>query len=182
MQIELKNFRFYDRLSEETYCFTANIWVNGTKCGNAENRGYGGETDYHHEGTEQSKELIKQAEEYCLKLPPIVWKSISSGKDLSLDMNLTRYIDELVSALVKKKDEENIAKKMNKEMQKGILIGIDEGGDIAYQTITFKMPLRDMWEKHPDFFKKTLIEKLEKYKPKGYRLLNTNIPQQFLTN
>ena len=97
-------------------------------------------------------------------------------------MNLTRYIDELVSALVKKKDEENIAKKMNKEMQKGILIGIDEGGDIAYQTITFKMPLRDMWEKHPDFFKKTLIEKLEKYKPKGYRLLNTNIPQQFLTN
>ena len=39
-----------------------------------------------------------------------------------------------------------------------------------------------MWEKHPDFFKKTLIEKLDKYKPKGYRLLNTNIPQQFLTN
>ena len=100
MQIELKNFRFYDRLSEETYCFTANIWVNGTKCGSAENRGYGGETEYHNEGTEESKKLLKQAEEYCLKLPPIVWQSSVSGKDL--DMNLTRYIDELVSALVKK--------------------------------------------------------------------------------
>ena len=178
MQIELKNFRFYDRLSEETYCFTANIWVNGTKCGNAENRGYGGETDYHHEGTEQSKELIKQAEEYCLKLPPIVWKSISSGKDLSLDMNLTRYIDELVSALVKKKDDESIAKKLNKEMQKAILIGTDS----QYQVISFKKPLREVWETQPDYFKKVLIEKLDKYKEKGYRLLNTNIPQQFLTN
>lgn len=182
MKIELKNFKHYDRLSEETYCFTANIWVDGTKCGYAENRGFGGETSYHHEGTEASRQLIKQAEQYCLKMPPVVWQSSVSGKDLSLDMNLTHYIDELVSALVKKKDEENIAKKMNKEMQKGILIGTDNGQDIKYQTITFKMPLRDMWEKHPDFFKKTLIEKLEKYKPKGYRLLNTNIPQQFLTN
>ncbi len=178
MQIELKNFRFYDRLSEETYCFTANIWVNGTKCGSAENRGYGGETDIHHEGTEASKQLIKQAEEYCLTLPPIVWKSISSGKDLSLDMNLTRYIDELVDTLVKKKDEENIAKKMNKEMQKAILIGTDS----QYQVISFKKPLREVWETQPDYFKKVLIEKLDKYKEKGYRLLNTNIPQQFLTN
>jgi len=176
MKIELKNFKFYDRLSEETYCFTANIWVNGTKCGNAENRGYGGETDYHHEGTETSKQLIKQAEEYCLKLPPIVWQSSVSGKDLSLDMNLTRYIDELVSALVKKKDNESLAKKINKEMQKAILIGDDN----KYQIISFKLPLRDMWEKHPDYFKKTLIEKLDKYKDKGYKLLNTNIPQQFL--
>jgi hypothetical protein len=28
----------------------------------------------------------------------------------------------------------------------------------------------------------TLKAKLEKYADKGYRLLNTNIPQQFLTN
>ena len=178
MKIELKNFRFYDRLSEETYCFTANIWVNGTKCGNAENRGYGGETDYYHEGTEESKQLIKQAEQYCLTLPPIVWQSSISGKYLSLDMNFTRYIDELVSALVKKKDDESIAKKLNKEMQKAILIGTDS----QYQVISFKKPLREVWETQPDYFKKVLIEKLDKYKEKGYKLLNTNIPQQFLTN
>ena len=178
MKIELKNFRLYDRLSEETYCFTANIWVNGTKCGNAENRGYGGETDYYHEGTEESKQLIKQAEQYCLTLPPIVWQSSISGKYLSLDMNFTRYIDELVSALVKKKDDESIAKKLNKEMQKAILIGTDS----QYQVISFKKPLREVWETQPDYFKKVLIEKLDKYKEKGYKLLNTNIPQQFLTN
>ena len=166
MQIELKNFRFYDRLSEETLCFVGNIWVNGVKCGYAENSGKGGCTSYHHEGTATSRELIRDAEGFC-----------ESNKTTLYD-----YLDELAFEIVKKKEDESIAKKLNKEMQKAILIGIDEGGDITYQTITFKLPLRDMWEKHPDFFKQTLNEKLEKYKPKGYRLLNTNIPQQFLTN
>ena len=44
-------------------------------------------------------------------------------------------------------------------MQKAILIGDDN----KYQIISFKLPLREMWEKHPDYFKKTLIEKLDKY-------------------
>jgi hypothetical protein len=181
MKIELKNFKYYDRLSEETLCFVGNIWVNGIKCGYAENSGKGGCTSYHHEGTQESRELIRQAEEYCLKLPPIIYKaSATYNKDIKIDMNLTNYIDDLCCELVKKKEKDAIAKKLNKEMQKGILIGIDNGNEIAYQTITFKLPLRDMWEKHPDFFKKTLVEKLDKYKPKGYKLLNTNIPQQFL--
>lgn len=175
MKIELKNFRFYDRLSEETLAFSGNIWVNGTKCGSAENSGKGGETSYHHEGTEASRELIRQAEEYCLKLPAIPHESVF-GKTWEIDMNLTHYIDELVYELIKKKDNELNAKKMNKEMQKAILIGTD----MQYQVISFKKPLREVWETQPDYFKKVLIEKLDKYKEKGYRLLNTNIPQQFL--
>lgn len=167
MKIELKNFRFYDRLSEETLAFSGNIWVNGTKCGNADNTGKGGCASYYHEGTEASRELIRDAEGFCE----------SNGT------TLYNYLDQLACELATMKEKDAIAKKMNKEMQKGILIGIDkEGSDITYQVITFKLPLREMWEKHPDFFKKTLIEKLDKYKEKGYRLLNTNIPQQFLTN
>ena len=180
MKIELKNFKHYDRLSEETLCFVGNIWVNGIKCGYAENSGKGGCTSYHHEGTEQSRELIRQAEEYCLKLPPIVYKSSISDKDIEIDMNLTNYIDDLCCELVKKKEKDAIAKKLNKEMQKAILIGIDNGTDITYQAIAFKLPLREMWENYPDHFKLTLKNKLEKYADKGYKLLNTNIPQQFL--
>ena len=180
MKIELKNFKHYDRLSEETMCFVGNIWVNGIKCGYAENSGKGGCTSYHHDCTEQSRELIRQAEEYCLKLPPIVYKSSISDKDIEIDMNLTNYIDDLCCELVKKKEKDAIAKKLNKEMQKAILIGIDNGTDITYQAIAFKLPLREMWENYPDHFKLTLKNKLEKYADKGYRLLNTNIPQQFL--
>jgi hypothetical protein len=164
MKIELKNFRHYDRLSEETLAFSGNIWVNGIKCGSADNTGKGGCASYHHEGTEASRKLIRDAEKFCE----------SNGT------SLYNFLDDLACQIATKKENEAIAKKFNKEMQKAILIGKDDGADITYQTITFKMPLRDMWEKHPDFFKKTLIEKLDKYKPKGYRLLNTNIPQQFL--
>ena len=181
MKIELKNFKHYDRLSEETLCFVANIWVNGIKCGYAENSGKGGCTSYHHDCTEQSRELIRQAEEYCLKLPPIIYKATATyNKDIQIDMNLTNYIDDLCCDLVKKKEKDAIAKKLNKEMQKAILIGIDNGTDITYQAIAFKLPLREMWENYPDHFKLTLKNKLEKYADKGYRLLNTNIPQQFL--
>ena len=181
MKIELKNFKHYDRLSEETLCFVGNIWVNGIKCGYAENSGKGGCTSYHHEGTQESRELIKQAEEYCLKLPPIVYKAnIHYNKDIQIDMNLTNYIDDLCCELVKKKEKDAIAKKLNKEMQKAILIGIDNGSDITYQAIAFKLPLKEMWENYPDHFKLTLKNKLEKYAEKGYKLLNTNIFQQFL--
>lgn len=178
MKIELKNFKHYDRLSEETLCFVGNIWVNGIKCGYAENTGKGGCTNYHHEGTEQSRQLLKQAEVYCLGLPPSEWEN--NGKKYSFKMNLENFIDEIVGELVKKKEKDAIAKKLNKEMQKAILIGIDNGVDITYHTISFKLPLRDMWENYPDHFKLTLKNKLEKYADKGYRLLNTNIPQQFL--
>lgn len=164
MKIELKNFKHYDRLSEETLCFVGNIWVNGIKCGYAENSGKGGCSSYHHEGTETSRQLIRDAEKFCE----------STGS------NLWNFLDQLACEMADKKERDAIAKKLNKEMQKAILIGIDNGSEIAYQTISFKLPLRDMWEKHPDFFKKTLIEKLDKYKPKGYKLLNTNIPKQFL--
>ena len=176
MKIELKNFKFYPNLSEETYCFQANIWVNGTKCGMAENRGYGGETDIMHDGTEISRKLYHEAEAYCLTLPPITWESAMIGKTLQLDMNLTRYIDEMVDVLVKQKEDELNAKKMTKKMQKAILIGNDD----KYQEIGFNMPLKEVWQNHPDYFKKVLKEKLNQYAKNGYRLLNTNIPMQFL--
>jgi len=164
MQIELKNFKHYDRLSEETLCFVGNIWVNGVKCGYAENTGKGGCCSYHHEGTELSRELIRDAEGFCE----------SNGN------SLYNYLDDLACELATKKEKDAIAKKLNKEMQKAILIGIDDGKKLEYQVIGFKLPLREMWENYPDHFKLTLNNKLEKYASKGYNLLNTNIPQQFL--
>ena len=162
MKIELKNFKHYDRLSEETLAFVGNIWVNGVKCGYAENTGKGGCCSYHHEGTELSRELIRDAEGFCE----------------SNSTTLYDYLDELACELATRKEQDTIAKKLNKGMQKAILIGTYT----EYQVISFKKPLREVWETQPDYFKKVLNEKLEKYKPKGYKLLNTNIPQQFLNN
>ena len=174
MKIELKNFKHYEKLSEETYCFTANIYVNGKFCGTAENRGIGGCTDYRPEHTEESRNIMKQAEGYCLTLPPDKWEH--NGKEYTYKMNLESYIDNLVADLVKAKYKQKDDQKMRKKMQNAILIGNDD----EYRTIGFKIPLKEVMEKHTDYFKKVLKEKLDKYAKDNYRLLNTNIPQQFL--
>lgn len=174
MIIELKSFKHYQKLSDETYCFTANIYVNGIKCGTAENRGIGGETDYSSDRRIGSDELIKQAEQHCLGLPS---ETIVIGdRAITLNMNLVNYIDNLVDRLVKAKYKEKDAQKLRKEMQSGILIGDDE----KYAKIGFKIPLSEVMAKHPDYFQKTLKEMLVKYGKDGSRLLNTNIPIHFL--
>jgi len=42
MLIQIKNIDFSERMSEETFCFTASLWVNGKKIGDVSNRGHGG--------------------------------------------------------------------------------------------------------------------------------------------
>lgn len=42
MKVELRNFEFYPRLSEETNAFNADLWIDGKKVGTAENDGKGG--------------------------------------------------------------------------------------------------------------------------------------------
>jgi hypothetical protein len=174
MKIELKNFKHYDKLSDETYCFTANIWVDGVKCGNAENRGIGGETDYSSDRRIGSDELIKQAEQYCLGLPSET--IVIADRTITLDMNLMNYIDNLVDEIVKAKYKEKDAQNLRKDMQKAILIGDEE----KYAKIGFKMPLNEVMAKHPDYFQKTLKEMLLKHGTNGRRLLNTNIPIHFI--
>jgi hypothetical protein len=174
MKIELKNFKHYEKLSEETYCFTANVYVNGKFCGTAENRGIGGCTDCRPEHTEESRKLIAEAEQYCLTLPPNKWEH--NGKEYSYKMNLEYYIEDLAGKMIQDKHKQKDAQKMRKKMQNAILIGNDD----EYRTIGFKIPLKEVMEKHTDYFKKVLKEKLDKYAKDNYRLLNTNIPQQFL--
>lgn len=47
MKIELRNIRINARLSEETNCFSATLYVDGKKVGECLNRGHGGETEVH---------------------------------------------------------------------------------------------------------------------------------------
>ena len=47
MKIELKNISYSERMSEETSCFSADLWVDGKKIGEVSNRGTGGCDDFH---------------------------------------------------------------------------------------------------------------------------------------
>jgi len=174
MKIQLKNIKYSEWGSEETNCFQANIYLNGKQVGYCSNDGKGGCTSYNRIPNVDYK-VIQSMEEYCKTLPPIVYDSgIHKGKQFSIDMTLEHYIDNLLMDYLKAKDEAKLTKKMDK----AILIG----NSFSYQIISFKVPLREVWEKQPQYFATTLKDSLNKYATNGRKLLNTNIPLQFINN
>lgn len=63
MNIELKKIKYSAFASEETSCFTADIFIDGKKVGSAENAGKGGATLIYPHGLE------KQIDDYAKTLP-----------------------------------------------------------------------------------------------------------------
>ena len=172
MKIELKQVKYYERLSEETNCFTAFVYVDGIKCASAENRGYGGNTDIWPLDIKY-KELVKQAEEFCKTLPPYVF---SDGD--TMPYRLDTLVDELVEKYLDEKHKEKHAKKMKKLFNEAIVIGNDR----EYITLKLKKPLSFYLENSNILtfqvvIKNLITEKLKKYEAQNYRLLNNNIPQ-----
>lgn len=48
MEFELKKIKYFDAMSEETPCFTAEIWENGKHVSNVRNNGHGGDNMVDH--------------------------------------------------------------------------------------------------------------------------------------
>lgn len=163
MKIEIKSFKFYERLSEETNAFTAELYVNGVKAAHVKNDGQGGNTFYH--AYENKRELIKQAEAYCKSLP-----SVKCG-NYTFDMNLEFFIDNEVEKLIAEKDKEKFNKKKEKDMLKGILIETEKGYSLlSWKGYTLENLLR--FEKG----KQLILNEVTKLRSEGKVILNTNIP------
>ena len=94
MKIELKNTNVNHRMSEETCCFTADVFVNGTKAGTARNRGNGEQTIIYFE----DRQLLAECEAWAKTLP-----AVDSGYGFELDMDLEFYIDQLAWDVYNKK-------------------------------------------------------------------------------
>lgn len=125
IEIELKNIEINQRLSEETICFSADIFIDGVKAGQASNRGHGGCTDYHHLNTDTSRMLIKNAEKYAASLP----HRKSEISDKTFPINLCDLIDNIVY----KHDND---KKQAKDFEKGICFGVR--GAMGYKIFGYK--------------------------------------------
>ena len=72
MKLQLKRIKIYDELSEETICFTAELYANGKKVATVKNDGRGESTDvYFTEGWRS--ELAQQVIQYA-KENPVVYE------------------------------------------------------------------------------------------------------------
>jgi hypothetical protein len=127
MKIELKKISFSERMSDETNCFIADLYINGKKVGSCNNEGRGGPTDYHGDSKE-SNVLIKEAEAYCKTLPNVR----SEALDFEYPQSLESVIDELLEAHLKAKDE---AKRI-KMYDKAICFGVPNGN--SYRQVYWK--------------------------------------------
>jgi hypothetical protein len=121
MRIELKKFKWMPSLSEETNCYSANVYVNGKLAFTASNRGHGGCDDYYpiasKDGTyDASRKLLAEATAYAKSLPPIDtdWGQINS--------DLETLIGNLVNRAINAGD-------LRKRMRKNILYVTPESKD-----------------------------------------------------
>jgi hypothetical protein len=163
MKIELKKIKIAEHMSEETTAFTADIYVDGKEAGYAKNDGCGGCTNYH--SYEGKRSLIEKAEKYCLTLPAQKI-DMGGGRDpLVIDMNLENFIDDLLEAELKRKDQ----KRFEKKMVNHIMWGVPNSG--TYVQLKQPRPLSD----YNLSALQSGVDRIKKGFKKGEQFLNTNL-------
>ena len=170
MKIELKNIKVNMSFSEETICFTADLYMDGKKVGYCKNNGCGGDTDIH--GIEKLySDDIKKMEEYCKTLP-----KVKIGLH-EYEQSLEGVIGDIIDNYVNEREKKKFQKKMEKDMLKWLILS--KGDPNRYETVGWKKFTIQQMIEHP-YGQLSLKKTIQNMKDKGYTILNTNIPQEFM--
>jgi hypothetical protein len=94
-KVSLDEFEFYDKMSEETLCFTANLIINGKNVGVCRNYGRGGCAFY---SLNNSYEMVNKISRMISKIPNYSFPKLS--------LSLCDVIDELANIIVTFNDNE----------------------------------------------------------------------------
>ena len=155
MKLEIKNFKFYEEMSEETNAFTGTLHVNGKKVADLKNDGHGGMTDVR--AYPEHRETVRQAEEFA--------KTLECPYD-GLTMSLNFWCDIQVERLVKEKD-------LKKYSNKGLLLG--KGKEWTGQIVKWNLSISQLLKSETGV--QALQKTIAKYEAQGYTVFNTNIPK-----
>jgi hypothetical protein len=109
MNAQLRNLRINRKLSEETDCFSATLYLDGKKAAEVGNRGQGGPNEYH--WVDRATET--RATQYAESLPPVEFH----GTKLSMDLDL--WIANLLQAADERKQKLGWCKKATMFRLKG---------------------------------------------------------------
>jgi hypothetical protein len=97
----LKNVSVNQRMSEETTCFSADLYRNGVKVLAVQNRGYGGGHNYY----DYVKGALDDADAYAKTRPATVYQGVTIAPDLD------SMIDDLLNEHLLEKDAKKYMKK-----------------------------------------------------------------------
>ena len=128
MNIELKNFKYSEFMSQETYAFETTVWVDGKRAFTAENSGQGG-SDYYLPVKGQTRndmtKIHKQIRDHHLeKVSNDMNKTFFRNcpdEDNEWVKNLSdeAIVEIVIADLIKRK---NYAKDMKRDLKKSILL------------------------------------------------------------
>ena len=179
MEIKLKKIYVSEQLSDETTAFVADLYINNVKIGMAENGGRGGSTNYS-SITEEGRKLIREAEEWCKSLPPLVSKDIIiDNKPFTMSMSLELFIDNLISEHIRQMDIRRFQRKMEKDMTDGIVFGVPEQ---EYRKFKFKVSIELILKRETGIkvLQSLIHERVLPLLKDGEMILNTNIPPEIV--
>ena len=170
MKIELKKIKVSESQSEETTAFTADIYIDGKNAGYAKNDGHGGCTLI---GSYESKgrELLESAEAYCATLPSKVIKGLKG----LFKVDLESLVDDLLYEHLNAKEAARIAKRLPKDMIKGVCYKTDGG----YVVQNFKGYTLIQLMTIPNGVA-AVIKLIKRFKSEGKEILNTNLTPEIL--
>lgn len=127
----------------------------------------------------KERQIVKEAEAYCLKLPPLTFEL--HGKHHSIDMTLSKYIDEVVTAHLINQAEKKFEAKIAKSMKTGIVVGIP-GDNTSLSYLDLKAPIDKILTLPggPERIKVCIIMEILPALKDGLKIINTNIPEDIL--
>lgn len=115
MRIELKKLKVVNALSEETTCYTAEIWVDGARAFLASNGGHGAADDFHQVGVVSEPSVN-------------AWLAANRQPTRLGDTVLEHTLEFEVAALITKTEE---AKRLRRSFKKQLVV-IDGGKVFGY--------------------------------------------------
>lgn len=104
--LELKSIKVLESMSEETICYSANIYWKGKKIGSVSNRGCGGCDDQYRD--QKEIEAWLELEQYVNEQPKE--KSKILGEEFEYTVNLEFLCSKIITDFLKKKDFKKMCK------------------------------------------------------------------------
>ena len=102
MRIEIKNIKHVESMSEETFCFSANLYVDGKKIGAVSNRGHGGCHEY-----DFNNDTVRELNQWCKENLP-KW---SMDDDQEYETDLELHLSNLVADFLDTRHIKNLLKR-----------------------------------------------------------------------
>lgn len=178
LKIEIRKFKYFPSGSQETNCFTAEVWADGELIAYADNNGHGGCTHIRPNPGMQTK--CMDVDIYLKSLPPT---QCEVGKHkFDMEQSLENTVDQLVDDAINAKEMEKFQRKMAATMLKGIVVGKPGAG--SYATWSYKRPLAEIFATAQG--KQVVTTHLLAHVAKGEidgkdkQLLNTNLPAEIM--